>query len=77
MCGTIRVKTFRTAVSIQGGTLRHRFCPPAHSWFSQITDFFDVVDYPVAGYRPPTVITELHLNLSNCGVDYRSERAII
>lgn len=64
-------QTFRTAVSIQGGTLRHRFGPSAHSWFTQITDFFDVIDYPVAGYRAPTVITELHLNLSDCGVDYR------
>jgi len=65
------IKTFKTAVSVKGGTLRHRFGPSPHSWVNQIADFFDAADYPIAGYRPPTVITELHLNLLSCGIDYR------
>ena len=64
-------QVFKTAIAVQGGTLRHRFGQPTQSWFNQLIDFFDVVDYPIAGYRSPTVITELHLNLSNCGIDYR------
>ncbi len=64
-------QTFKTALSVRGGTLRHRFGPAPHSWVRQLSDFFDVVDYPIAGYRPPAVVTELHLNLSGCAVDYR------
>ncbi|XP_045024451.1 autophagy-related protein 2 homolog A isoform X1 [Daphnia magna] len=65
------VKTFKTAIAVQGGILRHRFAPPTQSWFNQLIDFLDVVDYPIAGYCTPTVITELHLNISDCGIDYR------
>ena len=56
---------------MKGGTLRHRFGPNSQSWINQITEFFDAADYPIVGYRPPTVLTELHLNLLSCGIDYR------
>ncbi|PSN53370.1 hypothetical protein C0J52_03803 [Blattella germanica] len=65
------LKTFRVAARLHGATLRHRMCTSNQSWFTQIVDFFDVQDYPVSGYDPPGVITELHMHLWDCAVDYR------
>lgn len=41
------------------------------SWFTQLTDCLDVADHPVAGYSAPGILTELHLHLWDCAVDYR------
>ncbi|KAG7200135.1 hypothetical protein KM043_000574 [Ampulex compressa] len=68
---THRIKTFRVAVGIRNATLRHRMCSAATSWFTQLTDCLDVADHPVAGYSPPGILTELHLHLWDCTVDYR------
>ncbi|XP_043525615.1 autophagy-related protein 2 homolog B isoform X2 [Frieseomelitta varia] len=68
---THRIKTFRVAVGITNATLRHRMCNTGTSWFTQLTDCLDVADHPVAGYSPPGILTELHLHLWNCAVDYR------
>ncbi|XP_031843330.1 autophagy-related 2 [Nomia melanderi] len=68
---THRIKTFRVAVGISNATLRHRMCTTGTSWFTQLTDCLDVADHPVAGYSPPGILTELHLHLWNCAVDYR------
>lgn len=68
---THRVKTFRVAVGIRNATLRHRMCTSATAWFTQLIDCLDVADYPVPGYVPPGVLTELHLHLWDCTVDYR------
>ncbi|XP_008558251.1 autophagy-related protein 2 homolog B [Microplitis demolitor] len=68
---THHIKTFRVAVGIRNATLRHRMCSAQTSWFTQLTDCLDVIDHPVAGYSPPGVLTELHLHLWNCAVDYR------
>ncbi|KAK2581702.1 hypothetical protein KPH14_002189 [Odynerus spinipes] len=68
---THRIKTFRVAVGIRNATLRHRMCLTATSWFTQFTDCLDVADHPVAGYSPPGILTELHLHLWDCTVDYR------
>ncbi|XP_049811820.1 autophagy-related protein 2 homolog A [Schistocerca nitens] len=67
----LNLKTFRVAAGLRGATLRHRMCASSTSWFTQFVDFFDVRDYPVAGYDPPGVITELHMHLWDCAVDYR------
>ena len=37
----------------------------------QIIEFLDVKDYPILGYVDPKVITELHVHLWNCAIDYR------
>ncbi|XP_012255190.2 autophagy-related protein 2 homolog A [Athalia rosae] len=68
---THRIKTFRVAVGIRNATLRHRMSSSQASWFTQLTDCLDVVDHPLAGYSPPGVLTELHLHLWDCSVDYR------
>ncbi|CAK9813594.1 Autophagy-related protein 2 homolog B [Anthophora quadrimaculata] len=68
---THRIKTFRVAVGIANATLRHRMCITGTSWFTQLTDCLDVADHPVAGYSPPGILTELHLHLWDCAIDYR------
>lgn len=65
-------QTFRVAVGVRGATLHHKMSTSGHSWFKQLTDFFDILDYPVAGYDRPCVITELHLHFWDCAIDYRS-----
>lgn len=40
-------------------------------WPSKLLEFLDVLDDPVLGYLPPTVITVLHTHLFSCAVDYR------
>lgn len=42
-----------------------------NSWISQILDFFDVNDYPITSYQAKDVLTELHLHMWDCAVDYR------
>ncbi|XP_076284575.1 autophagy-related 2 isoform X1 [Lasioglossum baleicum] len=68
---THRIKTFRVAVGISNATLRHKVCTTGTSWFKQLTDCLDVAHHPVAGYCPPGILTELHLHLWNCAIDYR------
>lgn len=68
---THRIKTFRVAVGISNATLRHRMFNTGTSWFTQLTDYLDVADHPVAGYSAPGILTELHLHLWDCAVDYR------
>ncbi|XP_011643358.1 autophagy-related protein 2 homolog B [Pogonomyrmex barbatus] len=68
---THRIKTFRVAIGISNATLRHRMCSAATSWFTELMDCLDVADHPVAGYIPPGVLTELHLHLWDCVIDYR------
>lgn len=65
------IKLFKVAAGIREGTLDHRIYLPNRNWFAQLTDFFDVTDAPVTGYIPSKVVTELHLHLWNCAVDYR------
>lgn len=65
------MQVFKVAAGIREGTLDHRIYLPNRNWFSQLTDFFDVTDMPVIGYTPSVVLTELHLHLWNCAVDYR------
>lgn len=65
------VKTIKVAVRVSDTTLRHRMAPLRRSWVKQFVDFFDVIDEEVLGYQPLGVVTEFHLTLSNCAIDYR------
>lgn len=65
------IKRIRLAAGVQLATLRHHSTLPQHSWLTQLMDMFDVVDYPVQGYTPMGVITEMHLHLWDCAIDYR------
>ncbi|XP_019810546.2 autophagy-related protein 2 homolog A isoform X2 [Bos indicus] len=65
------VKEFLVTLRLHRATLRHRMALPEQSWHSQLLEFLDVLDDPVLGYLPPTVITILHVHLFSCAVDYR------
>ncbi|KAJ1066060.1 hypothetical protein K5549_013573 [Capra hircus] len=62
---------FLVTLRLHRATLRHRMALPEQSWHSQLLEFLDVLDDPVLGYLPPTVITILHVHLFSCAVDYR------
>lgn len=70
-CPDQRIKRIKVAVGIQKTTLRHNTSLPEHSWLTQLIDMFDVLDYPVPGYTPLSVVTEVHLHLWDCAIDYR------
>lgn len=59
------------AIGAQKTTLRHNTALPEHMWLTQLIDMFDVLDYPVQGYTPFGVVTEMHLHLWDCAIDYR------
>lgn len=66
-----RIKRMKLTVGIQKATLRHHPCLSQHSWLTQIIDFVDVADYPIEGYKPFGIITEMQLHLWDCAIDYR------
>lgn len=66
-----KVKEFTVSVGVRGGTMRYRVATPHHNIFSQLIQFLDVKDYPILGYVDPKVLTELHVHLWNCAIDYR------
>lgn len=55
---------------LEGGT-GHRVLTTSPTWSPKLLEFLDVLDDPVLGYLPPTVITILHTHLFSCAVDYR------
>lgn len=65
------LQTIKVAIEIASATLRHYVLPSPQMWITQLIDFLKVNEFPINGYIPPAVVTELHLNLSNCAVDYR------
>ncbi|KAI5633052.1 hypothetical protein NE865_14270 [Phthorimaea operculella] len=69
-CDTPNLKTICIALGIEGATLRHRG-DKGIAWLTQLMDVIDVLDYPVPGYSPSTVLSELHVQLWDNAIDYR------
>ncbi|CAH2045147.1 unnamed protein product, partial [Iphiclides podalirius] len=67
---TPNLKTICIALGIEQATLRHRG-DKGIAWLSQLMDVLDVLDYPVPGYTPSIVLSELHVHVWDCAVDYR------
>ncbi|XP_026314640.1 autophagy-related protein 2 homolog A isoform X2 [Hyposmocoma kahamanoa] len=67
---TPNLKTICIALGIEQATLRHRG-DKGISWLTQLMDVIDVLDYPVPGYSPSTVLSELHVHVWDCAIDYR------
>ncbi|XP_052770169.1 autophagy-related protein 2 homolog B-like [Mya arenaria] len=67
------VKEFQVSVGLRGATMRHKMLQPYQSIFTQLLQFLDVKDYPILGYVDPKVLTELHVHLWTCAIDYRPE----
>uniref|UniRef100_A0A1B0D0K3 Autophagy-related protein 2 n=1 Tax=Phlebotomus papatasi TaxID=29031 RepID=A0A1B0D0K3_PHLPP len=70
-CPEQRLKRIRVAAGIEMATLRHNPSQPEHTWLTELLDMFDVMDYPVLGYTVSGVVTEMHLHLWDCAIDYR------
>lgn len=68
------LKRIKVSVGIQNATLRYLPTPSEHLWLTQLMDMFDVKEDIVPGYTPYTNITELHLHLWDCSIDYRPLR---
>ncbi|CAG4954291.1 unnamed protein product [Parnassius apollo] len=67
---TPNLKTICIAMGIEQATLRHRG-DKGIAWLTQLMDVLDVLDYPVPGYTPSIVLSELHVHVWDCAVDYR------
>ncbi|XP_050674952.1 autophagy-related protein 2 homolog A isoform X2 [Leptidea sinapis] len=67
---TPNFKTICIALGIEQATLRHRG-DTGIAWLTQLMDVLDVLDYPVPGYTPSVVLSELHVHVWDCAVDYR------
>ncbi|XP_059053209.1 autophagy-related protein 2 homolog A isoform X2 [Achroia grisella] len=67
---TPNLKTICIALGIEQATLRHRG-DKSIAWLTQLMDVIDVLDYPVPGYTPSIVLSELHVHVWDCAVDYR------
>ncbi|XP_053224319.1 autophagy-related protein 2 homolog A isoform X2 [Podarcis raffonei] len=65
------IKEFLVTLRLEGATMRHHMALTHQSWYTQLIDFLDVLDDPILGFVPPTVITVLHTHLFSCAVDYR------
>uniref|UniRef100_A0A674I7J2 Autophagy related 2A n=1 Tax=Terrapene triunguis TaxID=2587831 RepID=A0A674I7J2_9SAUR len=66
-----KIKEFLVTLRLEGATMRHHMALTNQSWYTQLIDFLDVLDDPILGFVPPTVITVLHTHLFCCAVDYR------
>ena len=42
---------------------------PPSVWTEWLAEFFTVVEYPVTGYIPPAILTEMRFDLKHCTVD--------
>lgn len=70
-CRPRKIKKIKVAAGIQHATLRYNPALSEHTWLTQLIDMFDVTDCAVEGYIPLDVITEMHLHLWDCVIDYR------
>lgn len=68
------LKRIKVSVGIQNTTLRYLPSLSEHIWLTQLMDMFDVKEEIVPGYTPFTNLTELHLHLWDCSIDYRPIR---
>lgn len=72
LCPEQEMKRLRLAAVVHTATLKHNNPTIAEqSWLMELMDMFDVLDYPIPGYKPNGVITEMHIHLWDCAIDYR------
>ncbi|KAL1512538.1 hypothetical protein ABEB36_002120 [Hypothenemus hampei] len=68
---THHVKVVTVSIGLNQATLRHKMVQHSNSWIAHLIDYFNVQDYPITGYLPKDVLTEMHLHMWDCAVDYR------
>lgn len=65
------LKRVKISAGIQASTLKYNSSLSEHFWLTQLMDMFDVKEDIIPGYTPYTNLTEFHLHLWDCAVDYR------
>lgn len=65
------LKRIKISVGVQLATVKHNSTLPEHLWLTQLMDMFDIKEDIVPGYTPYTNLTEFHLHLWDCAIDYR------
>lgn len=65
------LKRIKISVGVQLATVKHNPTLPEHLWLTQLMDMFDIKEDIVPGYTPYTNLTEFHLHLWDCAIDYR------
>ena len=68
-----RIKRLKITAGIHYATLRYIPSSSSLYWLNQLIDFLDVVDYPIEGYKPFSVLSEMQLHLFDCAIDFRPE----
>ncbi len=48
--------------------IREPGCAGGPDWLAALAAFFRVVEFPVLGYVPPVILTELHFLLEQCAL---------
>lgn len=65
------LKRVKISAGIQVASLKYNSSLSEHFWLTQLMDMFDVKEDIIPGYTPYTNLTEFHLHLWDCAVDYR------
>lgn len=65
------IKRVKVSAGVQMATLKYNPSLSEHLWLTQLMDMFDVKEEIVPGYTPYTNLTEFHLHLWDCAIDYR------
>ncbi|XP_073815878.1 autophagy-related 2 [Musca autumnalis] len=67
------IKRLKITAGIKNTTLRYILMAPSYFWLNQLLDFLDVMDYPIEGYEPFSVVSEMQLHLWDCAIDFRPD----
>ncbi|KAM7346426.1 autophagy-related 2 [Cochliomyia hominivorax] len=68
-----KIKRLKITAGIHYTTLRYNPSSASLYWLNQLIDFLDVLDYPIEGYKPYSVLSEMQLHLWDCAIDFRPE----
>lgn len=65
-------KTIGLCLVLSETSLIHDVFVQRSEWMGWLADFFAVVEYPVQGYVPPAILTEMQFDFRHCSVDLAS-----
>ncbi|XP_075148411.1 autophagy-related 2 [Haematobia irritans] len=67
------IKRLKITAGIKNTALRYIPMSPSYFWLNQLLDFLDVTDFPIEGYEPFSVISEMQLHLWDSAIDFRPD----
>ena len=72
---TTNLKSIQLAFQLTRLGLQLSDPSPLPDWLTALQDFFTVVEFPVLGYVPPAVLTEMHFTLLQVSYPSQCEKA--